>query len=174
MFKLMKKKGVVPEGENLAAMPNPEAGNPASEESRESEASEPEALEPEAKPDEAEKKEATEEENPAGEFEAWLTENVEDADVRGKSLEAYAFVTAALAGETDKEELYRLIVKGADYGAAVERAAAEGEVRGRNANITEQMEMELDSDGVPHPGVGGNVYNAPVPSIFELARGASM
>ena len=107
-------------------------------------------------------------------FEAWLDENISGSEDRESAIATMADVIESLSEGGDKTALFDVVARGADYARAIEAASVEGEVRGRNANIREQMELELDGDGVPHPGVGGSVYNAPMPSIFELARGASM
>lgn len=104
-------------------------------------------------------------------FKAWVGENAEP-NMREKLTASVDGALEASGSEESLSALFGLIAKGADYERAVAEALTEGEIKGRNSNITEQMELAFDSDGVPHPGVGGNIYNAPVPSIFELARDA--
>lgn len=62
-----------------------------------------------------------------------------------------------------------LLDKGLDYENAIERARIEGEITGRNAVITANLE-DSDSDGVP--ALGGSSNSAPrnnPSSIFDLA-----
>lgn len=106
------------------------------------------------------------------EYEEWLAANVEDEASRQAGLDAFRAVEDAVREDGDCVALFELITKGADYERAVEAADAAGEIRGRNAKIDTERELRHDSDGVPHPGVGGNTYDAPLPDIFRLASGA--
>lgn len=110
-------------------------------------------------------------------FTAWVDEHIEEQATKDASLEALSSAIGSLAAyEQDNvlpEVFFDLIVKGANYARDVKNAEMEGEVRGRNEKIVEQIQYEIIGDGVPHPGIGGNLYNQPVPSIFQLARGAS-
>lgn len=80
--------------------------------------------------------------------------------------------TVRADAEENREDLFDLILKGVDYDRALAEAETRGEIRGRNARIEEEKNFRFEGDGVPHPGTGGNTYDSPQPSIFELARGA--
>lgn len=123
------------------------------------------------------KSENTEETDLLSHFTGWIDDHIEDRATKEASLEAMASVIGSLSAYDREDALpeafFDLIVKGANYARDVKNAEMEGEIRGRNAKIVEQTQYELIGDGVPHPGIGGNLYNVPVPSIFQLARGAS-
>lgn len=107
-----------------------------------------------------------------GRFRGWIEENLKDEAVRSKAEEEMAKIAESLAAGTIPEVLFELVTKGADYDRAVSEATAAGELKGRNAKIAEERALQMEGDGVPHPGAGGDVYDMPAPSIFEVARGA--
>ena len=84
---------------------------------------------------------------------------------------------AEIAGELESGEISEatltLLLRGIDYEKDLAHAAAEGEIRGRNETIREDMLMEEESDGLPHPGTGHGAISGHRPgNIFDLARGA--
>lgn len=105
-------------------------------------------------------------------FRGWIEENLKDEAIRSKAEEEMAKIAESLAAGTIPEVLFELVTKGADYDRAVSEATAAGELKGRNAKIAEERALQMEGDGVPHPGAGGDVYDMPAPSIFEVARGA--
>lgn len=64
---------------------------------------------------------------------------------------------AEIAGELESGEISEatltLLLRGIDYEKDLAHAAEEGEIRGRNETIREDMLMEEESDGLPHPGI---------------------
>lgn len=72
------------------------------------------------------------------------------------------------------DALFDELLKLARYDQSIEQARAEGIVEGKNINIDELMALKFDSDGVPHPGTQGVPPQARMPSIFQLAREASI
>ena len=84
---------------------------------------------------------------------------------------------AEIAGELESGEISEapltLLLRGIDYEKDLAHAAEEGEIRGRNETIREDMLMEEESDGLPHPGTGHGAISGHRPgNIFDLARGA--
>ncbi len=84
---------------------------------------------------------------------------------------------AEIAGELESGEISEatltLLLRGIDYEKDLAHAAEEGEIRGRNETIREDMLMEEESDGLPHPGTGHGAISDHRPgNIFDLARGA--
>ena len=84
---------------------------------------------------------------------------------------------AEIAGELESGEISEatltLLLRGIDYEKDLAHAAEEGEIRGRNETIREDMLMEEESDGLPHPGTGHGATSGHRPgNIFDLARGA--
>ena len=84
---------------------------------------------------------------------------------------------AEIAGELESGEISEatltLRLRGIDYEKDLAHAAEEGEIRGRNETIREDMLMEEESDGLPHPGTGHGAISGHRPgNIFDLARGA--
>ena len=84
---------------------------------------------------------------------------------------------AEIAGELESGEISEatltLLLRGIDYETDLAHAAEEGEIRGRNETIREDMLMEEESDGLPHPGTGHGAISDHRPgNIFDLARGA--
>lgn len=84
---------------------------------------------------------------------------------------------AEIAGELESGEISEatltLLLRGIDYEKDLAHAAEEGEIRGRNETIREDMLMEEESDGLPHPGTGhGAISGHRRGNIFDLARGA--
>ncbi len=82
-----------------------------------------------------------------------------------------------IAGELESGEISEatltLLLRGIDYEKDVAHAAEEGEIRGRNETIREDILMEEESDGLPHPGTGHGAISGHRPgNIFDLARGA--
>lgn len=70
-------------------------------------------------------------------------------------------------------DMVDLLIKGIRYDNDVENAAAEGEIRGRNAVIEEEFMKEPESDGLPHLRSGGSVgKSGKINTIFDLAREA--
>ena len=84
---------------------------------------------------------------------------------------------AEIAGELESGEISEatltLLLRGIDYEKDLAHAAEEGEIRGRNETIREDILMEEESDGLPHPGTGHGAISGHRPgNIFDLARGA--
>ena len=84
---------------------------------------------------------------------------------------------AEIAGELESGEISEatltLLLRGIDYEKDLAHAAEEGEIRGRNETIREDMLMEEESDGLPHPGTGHGAISGHRPgNIFDLASGA--
>ena len=84
---------------------------------------------------------------------------------------------AEIAGELESGEISEatltLLLRGIDYEKDLAHAAEEGEIRGRNETIREDMLMEEESDGLPHPCTGHGAISGHRPgNIFDLARGA--
>lgn len=84
---------------------------------------------------------------------------------------------AEIAGELESGEISEatltLLLRGIDYEKDLAHAAEEGEIRGRNETIREDMLMEEESDGLPHPGTGHGAISGHRPgNIFDLTRGA--
>ena len=84
---------------------------------------------------------------------------------------------AEIAGELESGEISEatltLLLRGIDYEKDLAHAAEEGEIRGRNETIREDMLMEEESDGLPPPGTGHGAISDHRPgNIFDLARGA--
>ena len=84
---------------------------------------------------------------------------------------------AEIAGELESGEISEatltLLLRGIDYEKDLAHAAEEGEIRGRNETIREDMLVEEESDGLPHPGTGHGAISGHRPgNIFDLARGA--
>ena len=84
---------------------------------------------------------------------------------------------AEIAGELESGEISEatltLLLRGIDYEKDLAHAAEEGEIRGRNETIREDMLMEEEGDGLPHPGTGHGAISGHRPgNIFDLARGA--
>ncbi len=84
---------------------------------------------------------------------------------------------AEIAGELESGEISEatltLLLRGIDYEKDLAHAAEEGEIRGRNETIREDMLMEEENDGLPHPGTGHGAISGHRPgNIFDLARGA--
>ena len=84
---------------------------------------------------------------------------------------------AEIAGELESGEISEatltLLLRGIDYEKDLAHAAEEGEIRGRNETIREDMLMEEESDALPHPGTGHGAISGHRPgNIFDLARGA--
>ena len=84
---------------------------------------------------------------------------------------------AEIAGELESGEISEatltLLLRGIDYEKDLAHADEEGEIRGRNETIREDMLMEEESDGLPHPGTGHGAISGHRPgNIFDLARGA--
>lgn len=107
-------------------------------------------------------------------FANWLEENVGEVEVRQKALSAMQTLQTMAEGENPTDFFFDLVLKGSDYERAVEMAAMEGEIRGRNTRIEEEQTLIFDSDGIPHPGSSGNVSESSSPGIFRLARGAML
>ncbi|MBD5205348.1 MAG: hypothetical protein HDS71_02645 [Bacteroidales bacterium] len=107
-------------------------------------------------------------------FANWLEENVGELEVRQKALSAMQTLQTMDEGENPTDFFFDLVLKGSDYERAVEMAAMEGEIRGRNTRIEEEQTLIFDSDGIPHPGSSGNVSESSSPGIFRLARGAML
>ena len=83
---------------------------------------------------------------------------------------------AEIAGELESGEISEatltLLLRGIDYEKDLAHAAEEGEIRGRNETIREDILMEEESDGLPHPGTGHGAISGHRPgNIFDLARG---
>lgn len=84
---------------------------------------------------------------------------------------------AEIAGELESGEISEatltLLLRGIDYEKDLAHAAEEGEIRGRNETIREDILMEEESDGLPHPDTGHGAISGHRPgNIFDLARGA--
>lgn len=169
MFNLKKKKMTLPEescGEATSGVPGPTDAEDA-EDVVET------AVEPEdSDAPEEEIPEEKEEKGLGDLFGEWLEANVADGERRASALEGIGILGACIESGEWSEELFDLIARGADYARAVAEAESRGEVRGRNANIEELMELEYATDGVPHPGSGTNTGRSP--SIFDVARDARL
>lgn len=169
MFNLKKKKMTLPEesgGEAASGVPGPTDTADVVEAAVEP--ADPDAPEEEI-PEEPEEKE----EKGLGDlFGEWLDANVADGERRASALEGIGVLGDCIESGEWSEELFDLIARGADYARAVAEAESRGEVRGRNANIEELMELEYATDGVPHPGSGTNIGRSP--SIFDVARDARL
>lgn len=84
---------------------------------------------------------------------------------------------AMLKGEEPLDrETMEILLKGVDYDADVEKAMAEGEIRGRNAVIVEEfrdLRAEQKDDGIPRLGGSPGMSSAKRSNtIFDLARDA--
>lgn len=102
-------------------------------------------------------------------LEEWLSERELDESIVTSIRNAVAMVISAAREDCTDQSLFDILHRGVDYDRAVSEAAAQGEIRGRNARIEELIKEE--TDGVPHPqGAGFNPMKAQ--SIFDLARGA--
>lgn len=175
MFNLKKKKMTLPE-ESAEAPASGVAGptDPADVVEAAVEPEDPDAPEEEIPEEEKVTEEPEEkEEKGLGElFGEWLDANVPDGERRSSALEGIGVLGDCIESGEWSEELFDLIARGADYARAVAEAESRGEVRGRNANIEELMELEYATDGVPHPGSGTNIGRSP--SIFDVARDARL
>lgn len=104
-------------------------------------------------------------------FRGWLAENLSDDDKRQKAEDVMRNIVGSLTEGGGEDLLFEIVTKGSDYERATAEAEASGELKGRNSKIAEERALQMEGDGVPHPGAGGGVYDAPSPSIFEVARG---
>lgn len=175
MFKLFKKLST--EDDNLKKTgENPDEAGEKSEDEKGSELEDEKGSEPDEEKRGKTAKETDgihdEGEELMARFRGWIEENLKDEAIRVKAEEEMGKIAESLAAGSIPEVLFELVTKGADYERAVSEAEAAGELKGRNAKIAEERALQMGGDGVPHPGAGGDVYDLPAPSIFEVARGA--
>lgn len=106
-------------------------------------------------------------------YEEWRKDKMIDEDVNATVETAIDMIENGIKSPDIDDAFFDILVKGADYERAVAMASEAGEIKGRNARISELLKEESESDGVPHPGCGSGAFNPDrVPSIFELARKA--
>lgn len=75
---------------------------------------------------------------------------------------------------TFSPEMIELARKALDYDSDMEAGAAEAEIRGRNAKITEKLRKSREDDGIPHLGGANNggTGRKRAQTIFDVAQEA--
>lgn len=178
MFTRKKKRNEEPdeklqaaESENEMTLAEESSEESLEESSEESSGETPEESTESAKSDEIAEADEIDGEELLKALEEMAPESFADGEKEAVASLALRILEEGKEGALGKETIEML------HGAvALERMVAEadkeGEIRGRNAQIEEQMEIESSGDGLPHLSSISGASPRRVASIFDLAREA--
>lgn len=95
-----------------------------------------------------------------------------DLDLISNSLSTIQQIAGAWIDAIPSDLIFDLAVKATNYDADIKKAETEGEIRGRNAKIEEEILAPMQGDGVPHLQNTMVGRSRSAGSIFDVARNA--